>query len=69
MFAISGSQVDNEADADIVVIPYWVDLLCRMSQESELLWDEFNKASARRPWQLPLVSFLCVCVHAGRRCP
>ena len=37
-------QVDNEADADIVVIPYWVDLLCRMSQESELLWDEFNKA-------------------------
>ncbi len=38
--------MDNEADADIVVIPYWVDLLCRMSQESELLWDEFNKASA-----------------------
>ncbi len=37
-------QVDKEADADIVVIPYWVDLLCRMSQESELLWDEFNKA-------------------------
>ena len=42
-------QVDNEADADIVVIPYWVDLLCRMSQESELLWDEFNKASTCKP--------------------
>lgn len=39
-------QVDKEADADIVVIPYWVDLHCRMSQESELLWDEFNRVSA-----------------------
>ena len=37
------AQVENEKDADIVVIPYWVDLLCRMSQESEALWDEFNK--------------------------
>ena len=46
-------QVDNEADADIVVIPYWVDLLCRMSQESELLWDEFNKANTRNQVPFP----------------
>ena len=36
-------QVDNAEDADIVVIPYWVDLLCRMSQESDALWKEFNE--------------------------
>ena len=47
-------QVSKEADADIVVIPYWVDLLCRMSQESDLLWDEFNKVRLTAGCAMPL---------------
>ena len=53
MRVFGGVQVEKEADADIVVIPYWVDLHCRMSQESELLWDEFNRVCACHLCELP----------------
>ena len=42
-------QVENEADADLVVIPYWVDLACRMSQDTDLLWANFNRVRAVHP--------------------
>jgi len=57
-------QVEKEADADIIVIPYWVDLHCRMSQESELLWDEFNRVSACNPCgrrAMSTAEFCCWC--------